>query len=111
MVEHNLDAMLAADWIIDLGPDAGSRGGKVMYAARHPGVLMLRILLRERNFDVKSKWMSPNAAQSDFMRETRGLSLLCVMGMAGATGGGGPKWAKFKITAGLNQKNEQRRGL
>ena len=68
MVEHNLDAMLAADWIIDLGPDAGSRGGKVMYAARHPGVLMLRILLRERNFDVTSKWMSPNAAQSDFMR-------------------------------------------
>ena len=30
MVEHNLDAMLAADGIIDLGPDAGSRGGKVM---------------------------------------------------------------------------------
>ncbi|GFE97467.1 hypothetical protein DmGdi_25400 [Gluconobacter sp. Gdi] len=59
-----------------------------MHAARHPGVLMLRILLRERNFDVKSKWMSPNAAQSDFMRETRGLSLLFVMGMAGATGGG-----------------------
>ncbi|GAN59388.1 excinuclease ABC subunit A [Acetobacter cibinongensis] len=32
MVEHNLDAMLAADWIIDLGPGAGTQGGKVMYA-------------------------------------------------------------------------------
>lgn len=104
MVEHNLDAMLAADWIIDLGPDAGSRGGKVMYAARHPGVLMLRILLRERNFDVKSKWMSPNAAQSDFMRETRGLSLLCVMGMAGATGGGGISRSSSKYQQGLRLK-------
>lgn len=32
MVEHNLDAMLAADWIIDLGPGAGTQGGSVMYA-------------------------------------------------------------------------------
>ncbi|AFW02640.1 excinuclease ABC subunit A [Gluconobacter oxydans] len=32
MVEHNLDAMLASDWIIDLGPDAGAGGGRVMYA-------------------------------------------------------------------------------
>ncbi|GBR55380.1 ABC transporter related protein [Neokomagataea thailandica NBRC 106555] len=31
MVEHNLDAMLAADWIVDLGPEAGSGGGQVMY--------------------------------------------------------------------------------
>lgn len=32
MVEHDLDAMLAADWIIDLGPEAGNAGGEVIFA-------------------------------------------------------------------------------
>ena len=32
VVEHNPDVMRSADWIIDLGPDAGSRGGEVVFA-------------------------------------------------------------------------------
>jgi excinuclease ABC subunit A len=32
VVEHNLDVLRSADWIIDLGPDAGVDGGKVVYA-------------------------------------------------------------------------------
>ena len=31
-VEHNLDVVRASDWVIDLGPDAGSEGGEVVYA-------------------------------------------------------------------------------
>ncbi len=30
LVEHNLDIMAQADWIIDLGPEAGSAGGKLV---------------------------------------------------------------------------------
>ncbi len=32
MVEHNLDLMAQADWIIDMGPEAGDGGGRVVVA-------------------------------------------------------------------------------
>ena len=32
VVEHNLDVMAEADWIIDLGPEGGPEGGRVMFA-------------------------------------------------------------------------------
>src|SRR5262249_30837865 len=30
VVEHNLDVLKTADWLIDLGPEAGAAGGKVV---------------------------------------------------------------------------------
>ena len=34
VVEHNLDVIRAADWVIDLGPEAGDGGGNLVYAGR-----------------------------------------------------------------------------
>ena len=34
VVEHNLDVIKAADWVIDLGPEAGDAGGEVVFSGR-----------------------------------------------------------------------------
>src|SRR5206468_6071054 len=39
VIEHNLDVMKSADWILDLGPDGGEDGGRVVAAGTPEQVL------------------------------------------------------------------------
>ncbi|WP_407810263.1 excinuclease ABC subunit UvrA [Spirulina subsalsa] len=57
VIEHNLDVIRCADWIIDLGPEGGDRGGEIVAVgtpetvAQHPhshtGVYLKQVLKRE----------------------------------------------------------------
>jgi excinuclease ABC subunit A len=38
VVEHEVDVMRHADWIVDVGPDAGQRGGQVLYSGPVEGL-------------------------------------------------------------------------
>jgi excinuclease ABC subunit A len=54
VVEHNLDVMADADWIIDMGPEGGAGGGRVVgmgtpediaaNPASHTGLYLKRVL-------------------------------------------------------------------
>jgi excinuclease ABC subunit A len=57
VIEHNMDVVKTADWIIDLGPDGGDKGGQIVAegtpedvarAGTYTGQYLKRVLLRHR---------------------------------------------------------------
>jgi excinuclease ABC subunit A len=42
VIEHNLDVVKTADWVIDLGPEGGERGGEVVAAGSPEDVAQVR---------------------------------------------------------------------
>ncbi len=38
VVEHEMDVIRAADWLVDIGPDAGEQGGRVLYSGAPDGL-------------------------------------------------------------------------
>jgi excinuclease UvrABC ATPase subunit len=45
VIEHNLDVIRNADWIIDLGPGAGHDGGRIVFAGTPAGLVAARSTL------------------------------------------------------------------
>ena len=39
VIEHNLDVIAAADWLIDLGPEGGGAGGELIYTGPPAGIV------------------------------------------------------------------------
>jgi excinuclease ABC subunit A len=42
VIEHNMDVIRSADWLIDLGPEAGDEGGQLVYAGVPTGIKKIR---------------------------------------------------------------------
>lgn len=42
VIEHNIDVIRNADWLIDLGPEAGTAGGSLVYAGKPSGILKIK---------------------------------------------------------------------
>ena len=64
VVEHDPDAMAAADYVIDLGPGAGEHGGKLLYAGPANEFLKSRESLTARYFTGEFASRSRAAAQA-----------------------------------------------
>ena len=62
VIEHNLDVMAEADWIIDLGPEGGSAGGWVV-AQGPPEKIALRTS-RSRTAAVLAPFLAERSAIS-----------------------------------------------
>src|SRR5207245_8459443 len=58
VIEHNLEVIKCADWIVDLGPEAGDAGGKVVASGTpeqiakidisHTGIFLRSVLSKSR---------------------------------------------------------------
>ena len=56
IVEHNMDVIKCADWVVDLGPEAGDRGGSIVFEGTPDGLAGCKesytgryLALREKN--------------------------------------------------------------
>ena len=46
VIEHNLDIISQADWILDIGPLAGDKGGELVFSGTVSGLLSAKIFNR-----------------------------------------------------------------
>ena len=49
IIEHNLDFLAASDWIIELGPEGGKKGGEIMFEGTPEAMLTAKT--------VTAKWL------------------------------------------------------
>ena len=62
IIEHNLDVIKTADWVIDLGPEGGDRGGEIVVTGTPEEIMLskdsftgqyLKLILNTKNTPTK----------------------------------------------------------
>jgi excinuclease ABC subunit A len=84
VIEHNLDVIKSADWVVDMGPEGGSGGGKVvaqgtpeqvaLVEASHTGRFLAEILDQHDPVPVGPEQASPAGAQAPAAKGAKGRS-------------------------------------
>ncbi|MBQ9475171.1 MAG: excinuclease ABC subunit UvrA [Bacteroidales bacterium] len=93
VVEHDAETMLAADWIVDMGPGAGEKGGEVCYqgpASDAPFIAELRkkVPRRQRRPGNGKVLRLMGARGNNLKNVTVDFPLGCMIGISGVSGSG-----------------------
>lgn len=103
VVEHDLETMLSADWLVDVGPGAGSEGGNICYNGPAAGVesapeqsVTLDFLRGARTIGIPAsrrtgngKFLSLRGATGNNLKDVDiDIPLGCLVGVSGVSGSG-----------------------
>ena len=55
IIEHNTDVMRSADWLIDLGPEGGDKGGELIAAGRPREIVKVKASHTGRYLDLPAE--------------------------------------------------------
>ncbi|MCQ4086967.1 excinuclease ABC subunit UvrA [Saccharibacillus sp. JS10] len=100
VVEHNLDVIKHAEWLIDIGPEAGERGGNVLYSGEPEGLESVKSSITREYVFAKSPTVLRETKQPEKWLKIRKLSynnlenldvdipIGCITAVTGVSGSG-----------------------
>ncbi|HWK28403.1 MAG TPA: excinuclease ABC subunit UvrA [Solirubrobacter sp.] len=100
VVEHALDVIRSADWLVDIGPEAGERGGRVLYSGVPAGLDEVEASVTRRYlFDHHAQaprtprrpdgWLALERVSRNNLRDvTVSFPLRCLTAVTGPSGAG-----------------------
>jgi excinuclease ABC subunit A len=83
VIEHNLDVIKTADWVVDLGPEGGHRGGQLLaqgtpedlaqVAASYTGQFLAKVLPKPKPGAKVTTKPSPATMESRELKQMRAM--------------------------------------